>query len=106
MAKRHSGRAGRIVVAVSATLAIAIGLGAGAFAALVYSWRNIAVDKNFEPVYDSDESAPSATCSEPCNILLLGSDSRIGLSADQQGQFGANQDLGGSARADTIMLVH
>jgi LCP family protein required for cell wall assembly len=41
-----------------------------------------------------------------CNYLLLGSDSRAGLSQAQQGQFGTDQDIGGSNRADTIMLVH
>jgi len=37
---------------------------------------------------------------------LLGSDSRSGLSPDQQHQFGDNSDIGGTTRADTIMLVH
>jgi LCP family protein required for cell wall assembly len=36
----------------------------------------------------------------------LGSDSRSGLSHDQQIANGTNADIGGSNRADTIMLVH
>ena len=41
-----------------------------------------------------------------CNYLLLGSDSRSGLSASQQAISGTNADIGGSNRADTIILVH
>jgi LCP family protein required for cell wall assembly len=41
-----------------------------------------------------------------CNYLILGSDSRSGLSADEQDQFGTDQDIGGTNRSDVIMLVH
>jgi len=97
----------RIVVAVTASLAIIGGLGMGAFAARWYSLRNVGVG-SFEQVYGPKHTPPppSGACTHPCNILLLGSDSRTGLSSSQQGQFGTNQDLGGSTRADTIMLVH
>jgi LCP family protein required for cell wall assembly len=46
-------------------------------------------------------------CSErACNYLILGSDSREGLSPEELVHFGTNQDIGGENRADTIMLVH
>ncbi len=41
-----------------------------------------------------------------CNYLILGSDSRKGLSAQEQVQFGTDQAIGGSNRSDVIMLVH
>src|SRR6185437_9706839 len=41
-----------------------------------------------------------------CNYLILGSDSRAGLSAKEQRDFGTNQDIGGTNRSDVIMLVH
>ena len=41
-----------------------------------------------------------------CNYLILGSDSRAGLTADEQDQFGTDEDIGGSNRSDVIMLVH
>lgn len=41
-----------------------------------------------------------------CNYLILGSDSRAGLTPEEQVQFGTNQDIGGSQRSDVIMLVH
>lgn len=41
-----------------------------------------------------------------CNYLLLGSDSRAGLTKQQQIEFGTNADIGGSNRSDTIMVLH
>lgn len=97
----------RALVAVTASLAIIGGLGMGAFAARWYSLRNVGVG-DFQQVYGPHQTPPppSGVCTHPCNILLLGSDSRTGLSASQQALSGTNQDLGGSTRADTIMLVH
>src|SRR5205823_11771250 len=43
---------------------------------------------------------------EVCNFRLLGSDSRAGLSASQQQQFGTNPQAGAGRNADTIMVVH
>ncbi len=40
-----------------------------------------------------------------CNYLVLGNDSRKGLSKDQQSMFGNQQTVPGQ-RSDTIMLVH
>ena len=80
----------------------------GAFAARWYTLRKVGVDTGFTAVSGHKHPPPptSGACTTPCNILLLGSDSRSGLSSGQQGEFGTNQDLGGSTRADTIMLVH
>ena len=40
-----------------------------------------------------------------CNYLLLGSDSRQGLTPEEQAVFGTDADIGGN-RSDTIILVH
>jgi LCP family protein required for cell wall assembly len=46
-------------------------------------------------------------CAErACNYLLLGSDSRKGLSPEEIAAFGSNAHIGGENRSDTIMLVH
>ena len=42
---------------------------------------------------------------EVCNYLLLGSDSREGLTREEQIAFGSDEDIGEN-RADTIILVH
>jgi LCP family protein required for cell wall assembly len=41
-----------------------------------------------------------------CNYLLLGSDSRAGLTKQEQQVFGTNQHIGGVFRSDTIIVVH
>jgi len=102
-------RAIRVVIAVTASLAIIVGLGMGAFAARWYSLRNVGVEEGYTGAGDDSDSGgppPGACTSRPCNVLLLGSDSRSGLSASQQVQNGNNSDIGGTTRADTIMLVH
>lgn len=46
-------------------------------------------------------------CAErACNYLLLGSDSRAGLTPEEQEAFGTDEDIGGENRSDTIILVH
>ncbi len=107
-ASHRPNRIARIVIAVTASLAIVVGLGMGAFAARWYSLRHVGVDPvPFQVTGPHKSSPPPGACtSRPCNVLLLGSDSRSGLSASQQVQNGTNQDLGGTTRADTIMLVH
>jgi LCP family protein required for cell wall assembly len=46
-------------------------------------------------------------CAErACNYLLLGSDSRKGLSPEELAAFGTDAHIGGENRSDTIMLVH
>ncbi len=55
----------------------------------------------------SGSPAPVGPCVDNvCNYLLLGSDSRAGLTPAQQAISGTNADIGGSNRADTIILVH
>ncbi len=108
MASPRTDRIVRVTLAVTASLAIIVGLGMGAFAARWYTLRNAGTDRTFIGA-NSDKASgppPNYSCDRPCNILLLGSDSRSGLSSGQQGQFGDNSDIGGTARADTIMLVH
>ncbi len=41
-----------------------------------------------------------------CNYLILGSDSRRGLTPEELKRFGTDKDIGGENRADTIMVVH
>lgn len=41
-----------------------------------------------------------------CNYLILGSDSREGLSHEEQVAAGTNEEIGGTSRSDVIMLVH
>jgi LCP family protein required for cell wall assembly len=46
-------------------------------------------------------------CAErACNYLLLGSDSRKGLTPEELDAFGTDEFIGGQNRSDTIILVH
>jgi LCP family protein required for cell wall assembly len=98
------GRLTRWLVGISATVSIAIAAGS-AYGFVAYKQADnvgvIAGDALSTPAGSDDP------CSEGvCNYLLLGSDSRAGLSAQEQEQFGTDMAIGGENRADTIMLVH
>ena len=57
------------------------------------------------PSVDSEPSI--GRCAEDvCNYLIVGSDSRRGLTPAEQVQFGTDRDIGGENRTDTIMVVH
>ena len=108
---RSAGGFVRALVAIAASLSLIGGLAVAATAARWYSLRNVGVDEAVFhaqfPMSRARDTYATGPCSErACNYLLLGTDSRAGLSAEQQTHFGDNQDIGGTSRADTIMLVH
>jgi LCP family protein required for cell wall assembly len=104
------GRLTRVLVAVTASLALVMSVvGVGT----AIQWRHLRGVGTRSDFQEADPSGspgpgqPTGPCSQsPCNYLLLGSDSRAGLPIDEQHQFGTNQQIGGTNRADTIMLVH
>jgi LCP family protein required for cell wall assembly len=107
---RSNGGFVRALVAIAASLAVVGGLAMSATAVRWYSLRNVGVDKAlFVPTRPDGPSVsyPTGACTErACNYLLLGTDSRAGLTPEEQTHFGSNSDIGGTSRADTIMLVH
>jgi LCP family protein required for cell wall assembly len=107
--ERHPGRIGRALVAVSASLALVLGLGVAATAVQWYRLRGVNVDSTFVQTQPSgtDQGPETGPCSRrPCNYLVLGSDSRAGLTPEEQEQFGTNEEIGGEQRADSILLIH
>jgi LCP family protein required for cell wall assembly len=107
MAERISGHGTltRALVGVTASLALVVGL---VTVGLTVRWvqiRNIGTDPIFHGAAPGG-TKPGPCVDKACNYLLLGSDSRAGLSPEQQAQFGTDESLGGANRADTIMLVH
>jgi LCP family protein required for cell wall assembly len=102
------GRWPRVLVAATASLSLVVGLVGAASAVRWVQLRHVGVDAGeFHASEPSGSPVPTGKCSDrPCNYLLLGSDSRAGLPMDQQHQFGTNKDIGGTNRADTIMVVH
>ena len=97
----------RALIAVSASLALLV---TAISAVVTVQWvqlRNLGTDDGFprDGVGPSGDPGPSpGSCTQrACTYLLLGSDSRAGLPSDR---YDTNEDIGGTTRADTIMLVH
>lgn len=93
-----------VALGLSATLALVIAAG-GAYGFGVLRW---AEDRWDDTAIDEGElggiGADSA-CDPVCNYLILGTDSRVGLSPEEQAEHGGPGRVPGE-RADTIILVH
>jgi LCP family protein required for cell wall assembly len=97
----HHGRLARAFVAVSAALSILIFAGA---AYGVAEYLLLRTEGTFKPgPRTADIFGPCVK--DVCNYLLLGSDSRAGLTPEEQKHFGTDAAIGGVNRADTVMLV-
>jgi LCP family protein required for cell wall assembly len=110
MAERISGHGtlARTLVGVTASLALLVGLVTAGLTARWIQLRNVGTEDGPFGAHPSGSSdRPTDACAaESCNYLLLGSDSRAGLTPEEQKQFGPDASLGGANRADTIILVH
>jgi LCP family protein required for cell wall assembly len=104
------GRATRALVAVSATLSLLTSVLAGVAIQTIESAADVGTvcfNGGPPPCPPPVEDGPVGPCAEDvCNYLILGSDSRRGLSPEEQERFGTDRDIGGENRTDTIMLVH
>jgi LCP family protein required for cell wall assembly len=103
---RHRlGRIARVLVGTTATLAMVVGA-FSAYAMVSYLDARDEGTLAFGEPADGTEETPVGPCvEEVCNYLLLGSDSRRGLTPEELEAFGDNEHIGGTFRADTIMLV-
>lgn len=101
----------RVFLGVTAT-ASAFVMVVAAVAMGTYFWARGQIHTIPEIEGSTGQGSPTAediagTCAErACNYLLLGSDSRKGLSPEEIAAFGSNEHIGGENRSDTIMLVH
>ena len=105
---RGHGRLTRVAVSVTAVLSLIIGVGS-AYGFVAYRLAGSDGPTISPPTgtpLPEVERAFGPCVEDVCNYLLLGSDSRAGLSAAEREQFGTDQQIGGENRADTIMLVH
>jgi LCP family protein required for cell wall assembly len=109
----NHGRAGRRIRALlgltaAASLIIALVGGLG-FGSLVWAQRQLdstSVVSQPDPENPGQKIIGGPCVRHACNYLLLGSDSRTGLSHQDQVISGTNADLGGTQRSDTIILIH
>ncbi len=103
------GRTVRLFLAITASLSLIVGVVGGIGFASYLAAQQVSTVPSFYPTPGASSSGdpPTGPCvNSVCNYLILGSDSRAGLTPEEQAQFGTNADIGGSSRADTIMLVH
>jgi LCP family protein required for cell wall assembly len=106
---RDRGRLARALLAVTATVSILVS-GVGAYGYVAFNEAQGSIRHFGTGPSPSGSIAPTrdyGPCvNDICNYLILGSDSRSGLSHAQQVANGSNADIGGSNRSDVIILVH
>jgi len=95
--RRRPSLGARVAVGFFAVLSLIVAAGA-AYGFGFYKWANGQLNQ-------IHKQALELPCRNGCNYLVLGSDSRAGLSKSQQNMFGSTSTVGGH-RSDTIMLVH
>jgi LCP family protein required for cell wall assembly len=107
--RRHGIRTALLALVALLSLAAAAGSGV-AIAAILHAERTIHSINT--PANDPNCSSENACLAhvlpcakDVCNFLILGSDSRVGLSKGEQSQYGNAQGVTGQ-RSDTIILVH
>jgi LCP family protein required for cell wall assembly len=97
-----------VSASVAAVVTLVSGIGMGA-----YFWTRDQI--HTIPTFDAAGSGSTGSdvadivgrCAErACNYLLLGSDSRKGLTPEELAAFGTDEFIGGQNRSDTIILVH
>jgi LCP family protein required for cell wall assembly len=101
---RTLGRLARAVVGSIATIALAVGA-FSAYAMVSYLDASGTGTVVFGDPRETSETPVGPCVEDVCNYLLLGSDSRKGLTPAEQQQFGTDENNGGVFRSDTIMLV-
>jgi LCP family protein required for cell wall assembly len=96
----------RLPVALFAVLALLVAGGAG-YGFWFYKWANNQLNVFHSRSQGPGQAAPiGGPClSSGCNVLILGSDSRAGISQSQQRFFGTTHMVSGH-RSDTIMVLH
>jgi len=105
----RSGRAIRVAVAVAASLSLIVGA-ASAYAYVLVVQNNATGVTCFTDCGASGTTTPTKyigpCASHSCNYLLLGSDSRTGLSHADIVANGTNAQAGAGDHSDVIMVVH
>jgi LCP family protein required for cell wall assembly len=104
--RRTVGR--RIFLAASASLS-ALVMVAASITFATYLWARGQIETFDNPPSDDpaeDVEIEGRCARRSCNYLLLGSDSRAGLTQEEIIAFGDDEHIGGENRSDTIILVH
>src|SRR5918992_1339815 len=105
---RPGGRARMVFLALSATMSALVMIAASiTFATYLWAREQIPTFENARPEDPGTPAEITGRCAQrSCNYLLLGSDSRAGLTEEELIAFGDDEHIGGENRSDTIILVH
>jgi len=100
----------RTLLAGTAALSLLVTVLAGGAMGFYY-WTQNQIQYIPEPPASGSSPGANTDIGGPCvrhacNYLLLGSDSRAGLTKEEQQVFGTDQHIGGVFRSDTIIVVH
>lgn len=98
----------RVLVCVTASLSLVVAaVSAYAYVGYMQAQDSLGIIPEVRSSSPGAQTPDFGPCVDNvCNYLILGSDSRAGLTAEEQNQFGTDEDIGGSNRSDVIMLVH
>jgi LCP family protein required for cell wall assembly len=100
----------RVFLAGTAALSLLVSVLAGG-AMGVYFWTQgqiqyIPVPPDSAGSSNENQGIGGPCIRHACNYLLLGSDSRAGLTKEERQVFGTDEHIGGVFRSDTIIVVH
>jgi hypothetical protein len=97
----------RVFLAATATVRVRDGGRRDRHGRLLLGERTIPTFADRRPPGPPGLADIAGRCDErACNYLLLGSDSRKGLTPEELIAFGTDAHIGGENRSDTIILVH
>lgn len=113
MERRSGGRIVRALIASTATLSLLVAVAGAVGMRTILRADTVGIncwDGGPPPCSPLPSGGPDPSigkCAQDvCNYLIVGSDSRRGLTPEEQEQFGTDRDIGGENRTDTIMVVH
>jgi LCP family protein required for cell wall assembly len=102
----HVGRAFLAITAgISALVFVAGALGMGSYL-WVRQKINVVADPTGSPSAGGSGFVDAPCVHRSCNFLILGSDSRKGLTPQEIAAYGSDKHNGGVNRSDTIIVVH
>ncbi|MEA2521571.1 MAG: hypothetical protein QOI81_1217, partial [Actinomycetota bacterium] len=102
-----AGRATRVALALAASLSLVVGAVTTYAYVLIVENERVSVDQRcFSDCTDTIQRYVGPCAEQSCNYLLLGSDSRVGLSHADLIANGTNAQAGAGDHSDVIMVVH
>jgi LCP family protein required for cell wall assembly len=112
MERVAAGRFARVLVGITATLSLLVAAAGAIGIQTILRADTVGITcwnggrPPCSPPPDTAE-APIGPCArDVCNYLIVGSDSRRGLTPEEQERFGTDKEIGGENRTDTIMVLH